>query len=173
MTGTMPQFFPRKTTEIRIHEPRAFRRFSYSLVEMAIVTGVVVRAYRLVVLTHGGNSWLYLGATFALGAIFFLGMLTAHLANFPLHQYLWRTPAFAGIEVAAEMAASALLIAIGREANGTVRAHWDDWVGMSLNALLIRGTAILVWSGILAGVVSLVRRTIVHEDDDPETVVLP
>jgi hypothetical protein len=169
----MPQFFPRKTTEIRIHEPRAFRRLSYSLVEMALVTGVVMRAYRLVILTHGGNSWLYLGATFALGAIFFLGMVTAHLANFPLHQYLWRAPAFAGIEVAAEMVTSALFISLGHEANGTVRAHWDDWLGMSVNALAIRGTAILLWAAILAGSVQLVRRTVVHEDEDRRGVTAP
>lgn len=169
----MPQYFPRQSIEMRIQEPKAFRRLSYSLVEMAIVTGIVVRAYRLVILTHGANNWLYLGATFAIGAVFFLGMVTAHLANFPLHQYLWRAPAFVGIEVAAEMATSALLIAIGREANGTVRAHWDDWIGMGLNALLFRGVAVLVWSGILAAVVSIVRRTIVHEDDDPESVTAP
>jgi hypothetical protein len=169
----MSQFFPRKTTEIRIREPRAFRRLSYSLIEMALVTGVVARTYRLVILTHGGNNWLYLGATFAVGAIFFLGMVTAHLANFPLHQYMWRAPAFAGIEVAAEMVTSALLIAIGHEANGTVRAHWDDWIGMGLNALLIRGIAIIVWSAILAGSVQLVRRTVVHEDEDSKRVAAP
>ncbi len=169
----MSQFFPRKTTEIRIREPRAFRRLSYSLIEMALVTGVVVRTYRLLILTHGANNWLYLGATFAVGAIFFLGMVTAHLANFPLHQYMWRAPAFAGVEVAAEMVTSALLIAIGHEANGTVRAHWDDWIGMSLNALLIRGIAIIVWSAILAGSVQLVRRTVVHEDEDTKRVAEP
>jgi hypothetical protein len=169
----MTQFFPRKTTEIRIQEPRSFRRLSYSLVEMALVTGVVVRAYRLVILTHGGNNWLYLGATFAVGAIFFLGMVTAHLANFPLHQYLWRAPAFAGVEVAAEMVTSALFISLGHEANGTVRAHWDDWIGMSVNALLIRGVAIMVWAAILAGSVQLVRRTVVHEDEDAGGVTAP
>ena len=166
-------YFPRKTTEIRIREPRAFRRLSYSLVQMALVTGVVVRVYRLLILTHGANNWLYLGATFALGAIFFLGMVTAHLANFPVHQYLWRAPAFAGIEVGAEMVTSALLIALGHEAYGAVRAHWDDWLGMSVNALLIRGTAIIVWTAILAGSVSLVRRTIVHEDKDAGSVAAP
>ena len=100
-------------------------------------------------------------------------MVTAHLANFPLHQYMWRAPAFAGIEVAAEMVTSALLIAIGHEANGTVRAHWDDWIGMGLNALLIRGIAIVVWSAILAGSVQLVRRTVVHEDEDTKRVTAP
>jgi hypothetical protein len=86
---------------------------------------------------------------------------------------MWRAPAFAGIEVAAEMVTSALLIAVGHEANGTVRAHWDDWIGMGLNALLIRGIAIIVWSAILAGSVQLVRRTVVHEDEDTKRVTAP
>ena len=163
----MPSFFPTHTLEIRHDEPGALRRFSFSLVEMAVVTGVLVRVFRLLVLTHGSNNWLYLGGVFALGIIVLLGMLTAHLANYPLHQYLWRAPAFAAVEVAAEMAASALLIWFGREPWGPVRAHWDDWVGMGLNTLLTRGLAIVIWGLILAGVVQLVRRTIVHEDDEP------
>lgn len=164
----MSTFFPRQTIELRLEEPKAFRKISFSLVEMAIVTGVLLRVYRVVILTHGSNHWLYVAGVFALGMIFLLGMLTAHLANFPLHQYFWRAPVFAVVEVAAEMATSALLIAIGREANGSVRAHWDDWVGMGLNALLIRGLSIVLWGLILAGVVQLVRRTIVHEDDEPD-----
>ncbi|HEV8499482.1 MAG TPA: hypothetical protein VGQ56_21565 [Gemmatimonadaceae bacterium] len=163
----MPSFFPHHTIELKIEEPQAFRRFSFSLVEMAIVTGVLVRLIRLVALTHGSNNWFYLASTFALGLVFLLGMLTAHLANYPLQQYLWRAPLFAAIEVAAEMATSALLLTVGREANGTVRAHWDDWVGMGLNALLYRGLAIVLWGLILAGVVQLVRRTLVHEDEEP------
>src|SRR5690242_16790317 len=169
----MPSFFPNQTIEFKLEEPQAFRRFSFSLVEMAIVTGVVVRLLRLIALTHGSNNWLYLASTFSLGLIFLVGMLTAHLANYPLHQYLWRAPLFAAIEVAAEMATSALLIAVGKEANGTVRAHWDDWVGMSLNALLFRGLAIVVWGLILAGIVQLVRRTIVHEDAEPDEASAP
>jgi hypothetical protein len=162
----MPTFFPRQSIEWRLEEPRAFRRISRSLVEMAVVTGVLLRVYRLLLLTHGSNNWLYLGGTLALGLIFLIGMLTAHLANYPLRQYLWRAPYFALIEVASEMATSALLIAVHREPNGTVRAHWDDWLGMGLNALLVRGLAILLWTAILAGVVELVRRTLVRDDED-------
>jgi len=162
----MPTFFPRQSIEWRLEEPRAFRRISRSLVEMAVVTGVLLRIYRLVLLTHGSNNWLYLGGTLALGLIFLVGMLTAHLANYPLRQYLWRAPYFALIEVVSEMATSALLIAVHREPNGTVRAHWDDWLGMGLNALLVRGLAILLWTAILAGVVELVRRTLVRDDED-------
>jgi len=162
----MPNFFPRHTTELKFEEPKAFRRFSFSLVEMALVTGVLLRVYRVLVLTHGSNNWLYLGGTIAIGLVFLLGMATAHLANFPLHDYVWRAPLFAFVEVVAEMAVSVLLIAVGHEANGTVRAHWDDWVGLGLNALLYRGLAIIVWCGILAGVVQIVRRTIVEEDEE-------
>src|SRR5438045_380987 len=163
----MPSFFPNHTIEIKIEEPQAFRRFSFSLVEMAIVTGVLVRLIRLVALTHGSNNWFYLAGIFALGLIFLLGMLTAHLANYPLHQYLWRAPLFAAIEVAAEMATSALLLSVGREANGTVRAHWDDWVGMALNALLYRGLAIVLWGLILACARYLGRRTLAPDAGEP------
>jgi hypothetical protein len=38
---------------------------------------------------------------------------------------------------------------------------------MGLNALLYRGLAIVLWGLILAGVVQLVRRTLVHEDEEP------
>jgi len=106
----MPAFFPRHTVEIRLEEPKAFRKFSYSLVEMAIVTGVLLRVYRLFTLTHGSDNWLYIGSVFAIGFAILLGMLTAHLANYPLHQYSWRAPLFVLVEVIAEMATSALLI---------------------------------------------------------------
>src|SRR6516162_8514505 len=118
----MPSFFPRETLELHIEEPKAFRKFSFSLVEMAIVTGILLRLYRVVVLTHGLNNWLFFGVTVAVGAAFLLGAVTAHLANFPLHQYFWRAPAFALIEVAAEMATSAVLIALRHERNGSVPA---------------------------------------------------
>ena len=165
----MANFFPRHTIELtHFEEPKAFRRLSRSLWEMALITGVIIRLYRLLILSLGGNNWIYITVVATVGALFLLGMLTAHLANYTLHQYFWRAPAFAGIEVLAEMATSALLIAVGREANGSVRAHWDDWVGMGLNALLIRGITIVLWGLILAGVVRLVQRAhIVEEDDEP------
>jgi hypothetical protein len=49
-------FFPLHTATMRIEEPKAFRRFSISLVEMALITGVLVRVYRSLVLTHGTHS---------------------------------------------------------------------------------------------------------------------
>jgi hypothetical protein len=166
----MPTFFPRHTVEIRLEEPKAFRKFSYSLVEMAIVTGVLLRVYRLFTLTHGSDNWFYIGSVFAIGFAVLLGMLTAHLANYPLHQYAWRAPLFALVEVAAEMVTSALLIAVGHERNGSVAAHWDDWGGMAIGTLTRRGIAIILWTLILAGVIAIVRRTklVEEEEDEPE-----
>ena len=157
----MQSFFPRTTIELT--QPGAFRRFSFSLVEMAVITGLLVRLYRLFVVTHS-SSWAYV-LGMAVGMLFLLAMTTLHLANYPLHQYLWRAPVFALVEVVAEMAASALLIWLGREPNGSVRAHWDDWVGMGLNTLLWRGLIIVLWGLALAGIVQIVRRTIVAEDE--------
>src|SRR4051794_33755626 len=131
----MPTFFPRQTLQIRIEEPKAFLKFSFSLIALAIVTGVLLRVYRLFTVTQGSDNWFYLGGAFAVGFAVLLGMLTAHLANYPLHQYVWRAPLFAVVEVAAEMVTSALLIAVGHERNGSVAAHWDDWGYMALQTL--------------------------------------
>jgi hypothetical protein len=165
----MPTFFPRQTIEIRLEEPKAFRKFSFSLVEMAIVTGVLLRVYRLFTLTHGSDNWFYIGGAFLIGFAVLFGMLTAHLANYPLHQYAWRAPLFALVEVAAEMTTSAILIAVGHERNGSVAAHWDDWGGMAIGTLSRRGIAIIIWTLILAGVIAIVRRTKLVEEEEDET----
>ena len=163
----MSNLFPRHAIE-HTEAPKAFRRISLSLVEMAVLTGVVMRVFRVLMLTHGSNNWLYLGSAIAVGAAILLGALTAHLSNYPLHQYLWRAPVFAVVEVASEMTVSALLIAFGHEAMGPVRAHWDDWPGMALNALLYRGIMIVFWGLMLAGLVQILRETVVHEEEEPE-----
>jgi len=154
----LPSFFPRQTLEWHLEEPRAFRRLSLSLVEMALVTGVLLRIYRSFILTHGANGWLYLGGTLGFGLLFLLLMTTAHIANFPVQRWLWRAPAFALIECTAEMATSALLIWIGREPYGSIRAEWHDWPSMAIGALATRGLVIILWTLLLAGIVQVVRR---------------
>lgn len=166
----MSDFFPLHTATMRIEEPRAFRRFSLSLVEMALITGVLVRVYRSLVLTHGSNNFGYIAATMTLALVFIVFMATAHLANYPLQRWLWRAPAFAGLEVVGEMVTSLLLIWLSREPNGTVRAHFDDWPSMAMRAALYRGAIVLVWSLILAAIVQVVRNRFVKEEaDDPVT----
>jgi len=152
-------FFPRQTIEWHIQEPRTFRRLSLSLVEMALLTGVLLRVYRSFVLTRGASGWLLFGGTIALGILFLLFMTTAHLANFPIQKWLWRAPAFAAVERLAEMVTSAALILIGREPMGSTRAELHDWLSLAVGTLGTRAVIILVWSLLLAGIVQIVRRT--------------
>lgn len=164
----MPDFFPLHTATMRIEEPKAFRRFSLSLVEMALITGVLVRVYRSLVLTHGSAGFGYIAGTMTLAVVFLVFMATAHLANYPLHHWLWRAPAFAALEVVGEMVTSLVLIWLAREPNGTVRAQFDDWPGMAMRAMLYRGLIVVLWSLVLAGIVAFVRTRFVKEEaDDP------
>lgn len=151
-------FFPRQTIEWHIEEPRTFRRLSLSLVEMALVTGVLLRVYRSYVLARGATGWLLFGGSIALGILFLLFMTTAHLANFPIQRWAWRAPLFALLESAGEMAASLLLIWVGHEPLGTVRAEFHDWPGMAMGTLATRGLIIILWTLLLAGIVQIVRR---------------
>ena len=164
----MSDFFPLRTATMRIEEPKAFRRFSMSLVEMALITGVLVRVYRSLVLAHGMSGFGYVAATMTVAIVFIVFMATAHLANYPLHHWLWRAPAFVAVEVIGEMATSLLLIWMSREPNGTVRASFDDWPAMAMRAALYRGLIIVTWSLMLAAIVAFVRTRFVKEEaDDP------
>ena len=171
----MPSFFPRTTVEWRLEEPPAFRRLSLSLVEMAIVTGVVLRLLRALAFTHGRASWLYYGLVFVAGTLLLVGMTTAHLANFPVRAWSWRAPAFAAVEVAGEMATSLILIALRREPEGTARADFHDWPSMAVRALLQSELTICLWALVLAGAIVMVRRSGMaqHVDADPLDPALP
>ena len=164
----MPSFFPRNTIEWRVEEPAAFRRLSLSLVEMALLTGVVLRALRALAFTHGRASWLFFGATFALGALVLLGMTTAHLANYPVRSWVWRAPLFAFVEVVGEMITSLLLIMLRREPEGTARATMHDWPSMTMRAFLQSEVSICVWALLLAGAIVLVRRSSMARDVDAD-----
>ncbi len=158
----MAPYFPRHTVELRVEETKAFRRLSFNLLEMALVTGVVLRLYRAIVLTHGSpTSWVYIIGTFVLGIAFMCSMATAHLANYPLRKWVWRAPLFAFGVVVGEMATSLLLIGVGREATGTARAGWNDWPGLALSTFWTREVMICVWAALLALIVTVVRQTIV------------
>ena len=154
----MAEYFPRHTLTWKVEEPPAFRRLTLSLVEMALLTGIVLRLYRSIVLSHGASSsWLYLGGTFALGAIFLFAMLAMHLSNYPVRHWLWRAPAFALLETAAGMLTSLLLIWMNREPYGTGRAEFPHWPGMAANTLLVHVIAVAAFALVLAGVVQSVR----------------
>jgi len=169
----MSTFFPRHSVEWRLEEPAAFRRLSISLVEMALLTGIVLRLLRALTFTHGRASWLFYGAAFLVGLLVLLGMTTAHLANWTLRSWVWRAPLFALVEVAGEMATSLLLIALRREPEGAVRAEFHDWPSMALRAFLQSELSICLWAALLAGVILFVRRSGIAEGVEEEPVVDP
>ena len=162
----MNAYFPRHTADWRMEEPAALRRLTMSLVEMTIITGVTLRLLRSIALTYGGGeSWAYLGGTLALGVTILFGMLAAHLANFTLRTWIWRAPAFAVGEWAAEMATSALLIAFNREPIGSrERAEFADLPAMAQTTFMARFAAVVAFALVLAAVVYLVRYALIRRE---------
>lgn len=169
----MSNYFPRQTVAWKLEEPPAFRRLTLSLVEMALLTGVVLRLYRSLVLTHGSDSPLYFGVTIVVGLLFVFGMVSMHLGNYPVRHWLWRAPAFAALEFAGEMATSLVLIALHREPLGTSRAEWHDWPALAQGVLYTRVVAIVLFTLVLAAVVQTVRYFLLrveHKDHMLEVV---
>lgn len=169
----MANFFPQHSVEWKLEEPPAFRRLSLSLIEMALITGIVLRLLRALTFTHGRVSWLFYGAAFVVGLLILLGMTTAYLANWTLRSWVWRAPLFALVEVAGEMATSLLLIAIRREPEGAVRAEFHDWPSMALRAFLQSELSICLWAALLAGVILFVRRSGIAAGVEEEPVADP
>lgn len=168
----MADFFPRHTVEWKLRERPFIRRLSLSLPMMAIVTGIIARAYRWLVLSYGAMSWWLLLASISGGLILLLGLATAYLGNHPVRQWVWRAPLFVLVESATEAAASAILLAAGLERFGTDAAHWRDWPTMAFDALLWRTIVILSFALVLAAVVQWVRFALLKREHRSSTAVL-
>jgi len=169
----MTKYFPHHTVEWpKMEEPPAFRRFTRSLVEMAVVTGVLFRLYRALAMTAGPSSnWIFLGTAFAFGALFVFGMATLHLGNFPLRHWVWRAPLFGGVEVAAEGLTSLGLILARREPLGSQRADLHDWPEIIASALVWRVGGVIIFALVLAGVVQFVRYLLLRRENRVHTAV--
>lgn len=155
----------RLSAGLKVREPPAFAKLARSLLDMALVTGIVARLYRAMVLTHAqGASGTYLAVTLAIGAVFLLGMATIHISRYPLRDWLWRAPAFAAAEGAAEMLTSLILISLDREPLGTGAAHLHDWPGMALGTIGWRIVAISLFALLLAGIVKWVRYMLLRKE---------
>lgn len=145
-------------------EPTILRRFSLSLVEVALLTGITLRLYRAVVITAGSSSsWLWAGSTFAIGILLLCAAATVHLSNFPMQKWVWRAPLFAVLVAAAESLTALLLIWVGREPLGSARAEWGDWLPMAGTTLWTRVFVVCGWALLLSAMVWIVRRTILRE----------
>ncbi len=163
----MPDFIARQNSErlrqrlsagLTLREPPAFSKLARSTVETALVTAVVVRVYRALVLANvGESSGLTLLALFLIGAGFVFLMVTIHLSRFPLRQWTWRAPAVAVLEAAFECLVSLALILAHREPFGSGGATLGDWPAIAGIVLVRRFIAIGAFSLLLALTVKLVR----------------
>src|SRR5437764_1259515 len=104
-----PSFFPREPHVFHAFELSAWRTLSLRVVEVAAVTGVLLRGLRALALTQS-QGMAMTATAFALGAFILLGALTLHLANYPVRRWPLRVLAFAVAEAAAEIVVSAALI---------------------------------------------------------------
>ena len=170
----MPAFFPRHTVVWKLEEPSALRRLFLSLVEMAVLTGIAERLLRSLALTNAPDgSLLWIAAAYALPVVLLCGMLTLHLGNYTLRQWLWRAPAFAGLAAAAEMAVSLVLILVHREPLGSGRAELADWPTMAVSTFIAEFVTVVVFASLLAGVVQLMRWALLkHEHRDHTAVAI-
>jgi len=162
-----------KSSEWDLEEPAAFTRIARSPIELALITGVVIRLFRAVVLTHGEATSSFLGASLVLGTLFLLGMATLHIGRFPVREWPWRAPLFAVFETAGEMLVSLVLISLHREPWGTARAEFTDWRPMATGVLFWRLIAVCLWALLLGGTVQFVRGRVLKEtgrDVDPNTL---
>lgn len=153
----------RLTGHIKVREPQAFAKLAHSILEMGVITGIIARLYRMLVLGRATTATgTAIGLTF--GAVFLLLMTALHVSRFPIRDWLWRAPAFAAIEGASEMLVSLILVAMGREVLGTGAAKLRDWPGMAVDTVIWRMVTISAFALLLSGVVKWVRYMILKKE---------
>ena len=151
----MSRFFPREVIQWRDQRLHPLRAFSLSTLELAGITGIVVRLFRVAAMS-ASTPMFVLGLVTAV--LFLCGMLTWHLGNFPLRRWPLRAAWFTLIEASTELGVSSLLIAIGREPLGTGLASWHDWWSLAGQTVVERVAIVLTYSLVLAASVQIVRR---------------
>ena len=118
-----------------------------------------MRVLHVVSNAHGDHlDWHSFVGTFIAVPVILLALATIHLASYPLHQWVWRAPAFALVESAVESLLSLALISAGRERWGTGRAVLGDWPAMAASTFLTRFGMICIFTLVLGGVAQFVRR---------------
>lgn len=161
----MASFFPLDVVDWADKQLHPLRAFSLRTIELAGLTGVLLRLFRALLLGTSGLWLLVVGVAFLV--MLLCGALTWHLANFPPRHWPARTLGFAAVEIAAELGMSTLLIVAGMERYGSRLATWADWWPLATNTLLGRGFVIAVYALALAGAVKLVRRAVARREAAP------
>lgn len=167
----MTEFFPRSSVAWTLEQPAAVRRMVLSLPQMALITGVCLRLWRSYTYTHGAPTYLWVGGTFLIGVTFLFLMLTLHLGHFTLRHWLWRAPLFALLESGTEVVMALALTTVGLEPLGSEKAEMSDWIPMATRNVFLRLTGIILFSLVLAFVVSIIRRILLGIDNRTSTAV--
>jgi hypothetical protein len=166
----MADFIERPSIASRIETPHPLRRLALSLPQMALVTGIVIRLWRSYTLTHGSSdSWAWVGGTFLVGVCLLFLMCAIHLANYSLRHWIWRAPLFAILESGAEILVSLALTTMNLEPLGAEMAELSDWLPTATRIMFWRLLGVGAFTGVLALVVSVVRRLILVAEDRSHT----
>ena len=168
----MSRFFPRDAVHWGEQQLHPLRAFAIRTIEPAGVTGLLLRAYRAVVMGSAATAgFLPFVAAVLLGVLFLCGMLTWHLGNYPVRRWPLRVAAFLVIEIIAEMGMSSLLIAFGYERYGSRVATWSDWWPMAGQTVGERSVVLITFAVVLAVTVQFVRRLV--DKREPHLVKRP
>jgi hypothetical protein len=159
--------FPRQTVALTAEDSLP-RRFAHSLAGTAIITGVLVQSFHAVIVRLGAaQSNVLFAAGIAGEFAILIGFTTLHLGSHPVHQWKWRAPLFALIEIGASMVMTALLIALHAEMMGTQRARWSDWLTLCKNLFFVHLLTILAFALLLGVTVQWARWALLrHEHRD-------
>lgn len=153
----MSRFFPREVIQWRDQRLHPLRAFSLSTLELAGITGILLRLMRVAAMS-ASTPMFVLGVVMAV--LFLCGMLTWHLGNYPLRRWPIRAAWFTLIEASTELGMSSMLIALKIEPLGTRVAVWRDWWSLAGQTLVERSVIVLVYSLVLAASVQIVRRVL-------------
>src|ERR1700739_598304 len=166
----MPDFFPRQTIAWRQERAAGFRGLTLSVVESGLLTGVVLRLFRAMVMARPAAGWWVVAYAMTFG-VMLAGAAALHLGNYTVRHWLWRAPAFGAVAAVGEMLTSLPLIALHREPWGnTGRADFNDWPLMARETLLLNVALVSVFALILASVVQSVRYLLVRHEDRGHTL---
>jgi hypothetical protein len=164
----MPEFFPRRTIVWRLERTNPFRTLTLSVAEIGLLTGIVLRLVRALILPHTPEStaWVY----WMFAVLLLCGAAVLHLSNYTVRHWIWRAPAFAAATVAGEALTSLILIAVHREPFGTGRATFSDWPQMAEISLEITAAVVCAFAALLAVVVQIVRYLLLLSEHRAHTV---
>jgi hypothetical protein len=152
----MTRFIPHDVIHWGEEQLHPLRAFAIRAIEPAGITGLALRVWRATILATT-SPWQFI-VGLLVGVLFFLGMLTWHLGNFPVRRWAPRVLVFVLVESIAELGISSVLIVMHMERLGSRAAVWHDWWPMAGHTLVERSVVAAGYALILGVAVQVARR---------------